>query len=202
MSRRNSKTETAEAITPEIRADIKSRINEYLSDADLKRYFPDNKDPNPIIKYNELANVKNIFELLPQDRTFKVILIERRPNIGHWVCILRRGDTIFYLDSYSNQQDGQLKHISSFWRKMLGQDEKLMTKLLKPKRLNGFKLKCNKNRLQSLASQSGTCGRWCILWITMCLDFKFDLDEFEDFIDLWKEKLNLSRDELVTHWVR
>jgi hypothetical protein len=36
----------------------------------------------------------------------------------------------------------------------------------------------------------------------MNLQFKYSLDEFEEFIDKHRKQLGLTRDELVTHWVR
>jgi len=182
--------------------DIKNREKEFLTDSDLRRFFPNNKDPKPIIKYSDLAKVKSIYELLPNDKDFKVILIESRYNTGHWVSISRNGKYIYFFDSYSNKPDGQLRYIKSFWRKMLGQDETYLTKLLQPALLKGRKVLYNKNRLQSLKSGSGTCGRWVILWLLMNLQMGFSLDEFEEFIDKNKEKLGLTRDELITHFVK
>tara|TARA_R110000751_G_scaffold15194_3_gene49054 strand:- start:404 stop:991 length:588 start_codon:yes stop_codon:yes gene_type:complete len=182
--------------------DIKMREKEYLTDGDLRRFFPENKDPKPIIKYSDLANVKSIYDLLPTDKSFKVILIESRYNSGHWVAISRNKDKIYFFDSYSNKPDGQLRYIKSFWRKMLGQDDTYLTKLLEPSKLKGRQVVWNTNRLQSVKSGSGTCGRWVILWLLMNLQLGYSLDEFEEFIDKWKKKLGLTRDELITHFVK
>jgi hypothetical protein len=189
-------------ITPEQYKDIKQREKAYLTNDDLKRFFPDNGDKEPIIKYSALANCKSIYDILPTDKSFKVILVESRYNTGHWVCISRNKNMITFFDSYSNKPDGQLRYIKAFWRKMLGQDDTYLTHLLKPKLLKGRKVVYNKNRLQSLKSGSGTCGRWCILWLLMSLGMGYNLDEFEKFIDKWKDALGLTRDELITHFVR
>jgi len=182
--------------------DIKEREPEFMSDADLKRFFPENTDPKPIYKYSDLARVKKITDILPTDKSFKVILIESRHNVGHWVVISRNKDTIYFFDSYSNKPDGQLRYINSFWRKMLGQDETYLTHLLDKAKKDGWKIKYNKNRLQSLKGGGGTCGRWVILWLLMNLQMGYNLEDFEDFIDKHRKELGLTRDELVTHWVR
>jgi hypothetical protein len=189
-------------ITQQQYEDIKEREPLFMTDADLRRYFPDNADESPIIKYSALANVKNITDILPHDKSFKVILIENRHNIGHWVVISRNKDTIYFFDSYSNKPDGQLRYINSFWRKMLGQDETYLTALLDKAKKKGWKIKYNKNRLQSLKGGGGTCGRWVILWLMMNLQFKYNLDDFEKFVDKNRKELGLTRDELVTLWVR
>lgn len=189
-------------ITQDEYNDIKKREPLYMSSDDLKRYFPNTNDDKPIIKYSELANCKSIYDILPTDKSFKVILIEQRRNTGHWVCVSRNKNIIYFFDSYSNKPDGQLRYITSFWRKMLGCDDTHLTNLLKPTLLKGRKVVYNKNRLQSLKSGSGTCGRWVILWLHMSLELGYNLDEFEAFIDNWKEKLNLTRDELITHFIK
>lgn len=188
-------------LSPAQLEDVKSRMYEYMSAEDLKRYFPDNADPNPIIKYNELANLNSIYDILPTDKSFKVILYESQHNVGHWTVISRNGPIIYYFDSYSNKPDGALRYIKAAMKKLLGQDRNYLTELLQPERLKGRKLAWNDNRLQSVKNQSGTCGRWVILWLLCNLNFKMDLEEFESFIDHHKNKLGLSRDELVTHWV-
>jgi hypothetical protein len=182
--------------------DIKEREPEFMSDADLKRFFPENTDPKPIIKYSDLARVKKITDILPTDKSFKVILIESRHNVGHWVVVSRNKDTIYFFDSYSNKPDGQLRYINSFWRKMLGQDETYLTALLEKAKKDGWKIKYNKNRLQSLKGGGGTCGRWVILWLLMNLQMGYNLEDFEEFIDKHRKQLGLTRDELITHWVR
>ena len=182
-------------------AEVRERLHHYMSAEDLKRYFPDNADPNPIMKYNELANLNSIYDILPTDKSFKVILYENRHNVGHWTVISRNKDKIYYFDSYSNQPDGPLRYIKASMNRLLGQDEKYLSALLKPNRLMGRKLVVNKNRLQSVKNKSGTCGRWVILWLLCNLQFKMDLEEFEEFIDSWRKTLGLTRDELVSHWV-
>jgi hypothetical protein len=174
--------------------DIKEREPEFMSDADLKRFFPENTDPKPIIKYSDLARVKKITDILPTDKSFKVILIESRHNVGHWVVVSRNKDTIYFFDSYSNKPDGQLRYINSFWRKMLGQDETYLTALLEKAKKDGWKIKYNKNRLQSLKGGGGTCGRWVILWLLMNSQMGYNLEDFEEFIDKHRKLLDLTRD--------
>lgn len=182
------------------RRELDKRAKEYLSDSDLARYFPNSKDPKPIIKYNELADVKDIYELLPEDGSFKIILVENRYNVGHWTALCRTEKQIIYFDSYSNKPDGQMRHIKSFWRKMLGQDDTYLTTLLKA--VKDREVVWSKNRFQSLKDGTGTCGRWCILFLNMVLNFGYDINEFEEFVNHYCKELGLTRDQLVTHWIQ
>lgn len=187
------------SITAGARKELDRRSMEYMSDSDLARYFPNSKDPKPIIKYHELADVKDIYELLPEDNTFKIILVEMRHNVGHWTALCRTKNQIIYFDSYSNQPDGQMRHIKAFWRKMLGQDDTYLTKLLKD--VKDREVVWSKNRFQSVKDGTGTCGRWCILFLNMVLNFGYDIPEFEAFIKHNCEALGLTPDQLVTHWI-
>tara|TARA_R110000782_G_scaffold1484_1_gene5735 strand:+ start:685 stop:1251 length:567 start_codon:yes stop_codon:yes gene_type:complete len=180
--------------------ELDCRSMEYMSDGDLERYFPNNPDTHPIMKYSELADVTDIYNILPKDGTFKIILIESRQNVGHWTALCRTKDQIIYFDSYSNKPDGQLRYITSFWRKMLGQDDTYLTKLLK--NVKDREVVWSNNRFQSLKKGTGTCGRWCLLFLNMVLNFGYTIDEFEQFINHNCKELGLSKDQLVTLWIK
>jgi hypothetical protein len=66
---------------------IKKLVSIPLSNDDLNMYFDDTD--NIIVKYSELVNYGSIDELLPTDKSFKILLIETKLNSGHWVCIMR-----------------------------------------------------------------------------------------------------------------
>ena len=182
--------------------EIEDVMTSNISDLDIKRYFPETNTPNDnLMKYSELADVQSLEEILPQDKSFKIILIEDHYNIGHFVCILRYGNTFEQFDSYGKKIDDELAFISNIQKKLLGQDKKYLTHLF-AKLPKGIKKVINKKRLQNLSNNSATCGRWCILRISMMKDFDFDLKTFQEFITRWKSKLKLSGDEMVSLWVR
>jgi hypothetical protein len=182
--------------------EIEDVMTSNISDLDIKRYFPETNTPNDnLMKYSELADVQSLEEILPQDKSFKIILIEDHYNIGHFVCIMRYGNTFEQFDSYGKKIDDELAFISNIQKKLLGQDKKYLTHLF-AKLPKGIKKVINKKRLQNLSNNSATCGRWCILRISMMKDFDFDLKTFQEFITRWKSKLKLSGDEMVSLWVR
>ena len=56
---------------------IRNRMRTNITDLDLKRYFPETNQPNDnVIKYSELANVQSLNEILPHDKSWKIILLE------------------------------------------------------------------------------------------------------------------------------
>jgi hypothetical protein len=173
-----------------------------ISDLDIKRFFPETNTPNDnLIKYSDLAHVRKLEDILPHDKSFKIILIEDHFNIGHFVCIMRYGNTFEQFDSYGKKIDDELAFISNIQKKLLGQDDKYLTHLF-AKLPKGTKKVINKVRLQNVSNNSATCGRWCILRIIMMRDFGFNLKSFQEFIKRWKKNLKLSGDEIVSLWVR
>jgi hypothetical protein len=184
------------------KAKIDDVMTSNITDLDIKRYFPETNTPHDnLMKYSELADVQSLDEILPHDKSFKIILIEDHYNIGHFVCILRYGNTYEQFDSYGKKIDDELAFISNIQKKLLGQDKKYLTHLF-AKLPRGTKKVINKKRLQNLSNNSATCGRWCILRISMMQDFGFGLKSFQEFITRWKSKLELSGDEMVSLWVR
>lgn len=181
--------------------DVLKRMRTNITDLDLERYFPEtNHYKNNVIKYSDLANYKSIEELLPNDRSYKIILIEQNYNSGHWTCLLRYGNTIEWFDSYGLPVDGELKFINSVKRRLLGEGRKTLTELLS--KVKDKNIIYNKVKLQKLCNKSATCGRWVILRILMMKNFFYNLKEFQDFIKKYKKEIGFKdADELVAYWI-
>ena len=143
-----------------------------LSNFDIYKIF-DNKIN--IYSYDDLKKYKSISELFkPYDAFF--ILYETKKNYGHWVCLCRDSDHIYFFDSYGLGPDEQLKYINKKYFPYLSY------LLLQSKKI----LKYNKFRLQDLKDSSGdylnnkfknaTCGRFCCLFVLL---YRYiDIDEF------------------------
>lgn len=181
--------------------DVLKRMRTNITDLDLERYFPEtNHYKNNVIKYSDLANYKSIEELLPNDKSYKIILIEQNYNSGHWTCLLRYGNTIEWFDSYGLPVDGELKFINSVKRRLLGEGRKTLTELLS--KVKDKNIVYNKVKLQKLCNKSATCGRWVILRILMMKNFFYNLKEFQDFIKKYKKEIGFKdADELVSYWI-
>ena len=181
---------------------IRNRMRTNITDLDLKRYFPETNLPNDnVIKYSELGDIKKMNEILPHDKSWKIILLEQEFNTGHWMMICRYGNTYCEFDSYGKKIDEELKFVDKIQKILLGQNKKYMTELLN-KLPKGTKKIWNKKKLQKLNNASATCGRWCILFVICMRDFGFDLKEFQEYIERWSKKLGLTPDELVSYWVK
>ena len=175
---------------------LQQQIKEEITDGDLTRYFG-KRDFKNILKYSDLANYNSMQQLLPRNKSWKIILIENEHNSGHWTLLLRYNNTIEWFNSYGTFPSAELDFISPQQKAMLNQDIKHLNILL-TQALPKFHIIYNKRKLQELKDGVNTCGKWIILRIIMMEKFNMDLNQFIQFIDKLKKQFKLSSDELVT----
>ena len=173
---------------------VDERIETPMSNADLEKYSGIKEAD--IIKYSDLKNYSKIEELLPTDKSSRIILIEDAYNRGHWVCILRYGDTIEYFNSYGGKWDTDWKFVNKMMRKILGEDTNEMTRLMKQAKADGWKTVYNKKGLQKEGSGIQTCGRWCVFRIET-MKIGYNLTEFLELI----ARLRQENDGATADWV-
>jgi hypothetical protein len=172
---------------------MKNKLATMISDEDFNQYFED--APKKLLKYSELENIKDIDELLPEPKDYKIILTESKKNSGHW-CALTRKDNIYtWFDSYSGKPDSELKFIPAVMNQMLGQNKHHLTRILKT-----IKQPCqifyNETKYQKLRDGINTCGRWCICFLIL-FHIGYDLADFKNFIQLNCKKYNMPPDVLI-----
>jgi hypothetical protein len=42
-----------------------------------------------VVKFSDLEIYKDIYQILPAWEDYRIILIEQKPRMGHWVCLTR-----------------------------------------------------------------------------------------------------------------
>lgn len=176
---------------------LNQQMQEEITDGDICRYFG-KKDFKNILKYSELSNYNSIQQLLPRNKSWKIILIENEYNSGHWTLIMHyNNNTIEWFNSYGTFPSEELDYISNNQNEQLNQDVKYLNILL-TQALPKFNIIYNKRKLQQLEDGVNTCGKWIILRIIMMEKYNMDLNQFLQFIDNLKKQFKLSYDELVT----
>ncbi len=175
---------------------LQQQIKEEITDSDLTRYFG-KRDFKNILKYSDLANYHSIQQLLPRNKSWKIILIENQLNSGHWALLLRYGNTIEWFNSYGTFPSLELDFISYLQNSFLNQDVKHLNILL-TQALSKFKIIYNKRQLQKVQDGVNTCGKWVIWRIIMMEKYNMDLQQFINLVDNFKKKYKLSSDELVS----
>ena len=179
-------------------AQIAGRISKPLTDADIESHTGVSADK--IIKYSDLDSYKKMEDLLPCDKSFKIILIEDKYNSGHWVTVMRYGKTFEYFNSYGAKWDTDWKFINRMMRVILGQNSNEMTRLMDKAKEDGWNTVWNKHKYQKVSSKVQTCGRWVILRIEM-MKMGYNEQEFYDFIKKRKTELNRDADFVVSKYV-
>ena len=173
----------------------KSELKKMVSEDDFVRNFGVDV-PNKIMKYSELENYNNIDELIPDKDDFRILLLESQPRVGHWVCLIRKGDTLEFFDSYGKSHKGELKFIPKIINKMLNQPDDYLTRIMKSSKNPIFSLL----KLQSENPNIATCGRHVVSRI-LCSKAGYDLNDYERLINKESKEKGMPPDILVCHWV-
>lgn len=175
-----------------------------LGDDDIKKYLPDAK----IMKYTDLKKFKTIEELLPENKSYAIILYENQKNKGHWVAIMRyndkkRGDLIEFFDSLADdgKPDSQLNWVSNETNKFLGQGKPILTPLLNSSNLpviyNKFKFQSEGNKRDG--NSINTCGKHCVFRIINLLKHNRNLEDYFKLMSKSKKQSKNTYDEIVAH---
>ena len=162
-----------------------------LSDADIRTYLGKG---TKIIEYKDLKKYNSIDELLPNDKDFAVLLYESEPNSGHWTALLKYENNIELFDSYG-QTDSKILNWTPFRiRKMLGEDDDYLTKLVNKSRYHFIHNTCKYQ-----GNSTETCGRHVVLRILAFLQDNADLPQYNQMMTALKQNHpNQNMDEIIS----
>lgn len=145
-----------------------------------------------IVLYPDLYKYKTIDEVLGKYGA-TVLLFELKPKYGHWVCIFKTNEnTIEFFNPYGGYPDDSLLKINEKFRKESNQELPILSLLL----LNShYNLTYNEFQFQEKNYNIKTCGRHCIVRLLLR---NMDLYEYYNFLNILRNELNISFDEIVT----
>ena len=167
-----------------------------LSDTDIRRILGRRCR---IIKYNELSKYNDLNQLLPNDKDYVVILIESRPNTGHWCSLSKFKNQYQWFDPYGYPIDADLKWTSMKMRKALHEDIPYLTKLLDKSNLDCI---YNNIKYQEMDEDINTCGDHTAYYLYMMINENMDLKDYYNFMKDLKRKSGYNYDELVSIWAK
>ena len=172
-------------------------LSYFVTSTDLQSIFKKCK----IVKYADLDNYKDIYQLLPNRMDFVFLLTESEKNSGHWTLIIRDNNIFEYYDSYGTSPKNILDYIPSFKNKQLGnnygEDLGKMIRSIKPT----DKFIYNKTKFQKEAPNINTCGRWVIARLSLFLSDDLNLKEFTKLMKTKAKNLKMSNDQFITFLV-
>lgn len=140
-------------------------------------------------------------DLLPTEKSFKIILIEDKYNSGHWVAVTRLNNTINYFNSYGAAPDTDWKFINRMIRVILGENTNETTRLMKQAKTEGFETEWNQTKYQRVSSAIQTCGRWVILYVEM-MKMGYTLGQFKQFVTEQAKKMKKPYDYVVSKYIK
>ena len=120
-----------------------------LTDGDMKALA----HPARVVTYANIETWKRI----PDGAT--VLLLLTGPAVGHWLGLIRHGNSIEYFDPYGKPPDADFSWLSPETEAKLGESRKALTQLLDEAKAQGAVVTYNRHRLQSWAPNVQTCGR-------------------------------------------
>jgi hypothetical protein len=176
--------------------EIKRTLGYSLSDADIRHILGQG---TKIIEFKDMDMFKTIYDLLPNEKDFAIVLVEQKDNSGHWVMLLRDGNRIEQFDSYGVTLETELNFVSQAMNRMLGQSKQEFHALMKTID-DEDELVFNKARLQSEDPTIATCGRHCCLRALMH-NLGYSLEEYLQFLDDHHEETGLPIDVIVSKFV-
>ena len=152
------------------------QLKEYpLGNDDINALFKSlNIQPTNIFTTKELNNVRNIDELLDNNGKAIMLFLTENDTTGHWVSILRKGNTIEIYDPYGNNPLDFESKLNA--KEGLNPNMNLLIELIKN---SGYKMIYNKHKHQKMNPSVNTCGRLAVLRL---LSSDLDLNEYNERI--------------------
>jgi hypothetical protein len=162
--------------------DVIQRVITPIDDSKIKEYLGNDAR---IIKYSDLSKYDNIEQLLPNDKSFFILLIESDTNYGHWVSVSRLNDVIQYMDSYGLYPSTGISWNSKEQNRVLGQSHKYLNKLFDKTPLE---VVYNCYDFQGQNPDISTCGRHILTYLLLMKEKDMSLKDYINFIK--QQKIN------------
>ena len=179
---------------------IKANIKDDITDTEIVQFFGSGIKSN-IIKYSELKNYSSLNDLLPENKSAKIILLESRLNSGHWVCIMRYNNNyIEYFDPYGMVPSKELDYNKSITNQKLNQNVKYLNNLLRNE-MNQYKIIYNTTKFQKLKDDVNTCGRHCLFRLCCLFNYNFCLKSYIQFMNSLKKYYKMDPDHIVAMFI-
>jgi hypothetical protein len=167
----------------------------------LKQYALSNDDIQTILHpdtkihtYKELYNVRHFDELLDTLGRCILLYLTDSERSGHWVALIKRGNTIEFFDPYGYAPDTQPQNLNSLpeVNESTGQNHPKLLELVADA---GYNLEYNTVPHQAISEDVATCGRHSA---TRLIFYKLDTDEYAKLMKALKSPENKDADAIVT----
>ena len=126
-----------------------------LSDEDIQKVLGGVK----LFKYPDLHAMSSIDDAFDDKGHAMMLYLTENEDTGHWVCMMKRGDTIEYFDPYGGYKpDSERKWLTPAKQEELGEAQPTLSRMIKEA---GYKVISNPYHFQKEGVDINTCGRHC-----------------------------------------
>jgi hypothetical protein len=165
----------------------------------IKAYPLSNQDIQDILApdteihiYPDFASMSSIDEAFDKLGRCIFLFLTESKSAGHWLCMIKRGDTIEYWDSYGKPPEEQRNWLSQEELDALNEGEPYLMNLLEQ---SGYKVYYNTHKYQKESSKDNECGRWVVARL-VCKDISND-----EFLKLVKKGMKENNLQSEDDWV-
>jgi hypothetical protein len=137
--------------------DTKKVVSYALSDGDIKQMLGEDIS---VIAYPQLEHMDDIDQCFDRKGRCIVLYLRDSPTSGHWICLIRRHDSIEFFDPYGEAPEEQKQGLSRSRLEALDMEQPFLTALMKKK---GIPVHYNTHPFQKLRNDIATCGRHCVV---------------------------------------
>lgn len=176
---------------------INDLVGKSISDQDLEKYFT-RAIQKKIFVFGDLRKYNSIFQLLPKQKDFIIILIETQKDKGHWCCLTKNNNVICWFDSYGMSPGSELRFVDEDKKDELNEEHNYLKDLLNKSKC---KIEYNKIEFQDDSNSVRTCGKYVILYLILFNEKGFNLKQFQNFMKQQTKRLKLSYDQLVAYLI-
>lgn len=170
--------------------DLKEAKQYSLSNTDIEDLI----GKTNIFTYPELENIRHIDELFRKGKngveTAIMLYLTDSDNVGHWIGLIKKGNTIEMYDPYGNKPEKLNKEVGGNMN--YKQDPKLLRDKVEE---SGYNLIHNSNQHQPISPNINTCGRHAVMRVMFG---KLSLDEYHKKINKIAKDNGVSIDDIAT----
>lgn len=162
-----------------------------MNDEDLYYYLPNLR----LLIYDDLKKYESIESLLPEDKSYVVLLypVSSKTN-GHYACLYRLNDIFYYLDSYGMKVDKPLQFSEKFKN-----TPKILTQLFNE---STFPIYVNRTRFQNLRNKNiASCGSYVVFFILLMLEYGLNMGDGIQLLEDIKDESNESFDNIIVQFI-
>lgn len=160
-----------------------------LSSVIIKKLLPKIQ----IIEYSQLGNMSSIDEAFDSQGRCMLFFATQSQNVGHWECLRKIGNSIFFFDSYGLDVDMCKGYVKNNLLIQLKEYPDYLSNLL---RNSGYNVFHNSVKYQEMVGDISTCGRHCI---NRLMNKDLTAQQYLQLMNNLKRKYNVKTyDEAVT----